>query len=59
MGLNISGHCDEWVALIGNKVVHWNKSFKELVKNLEKNNLLNKVTLTYVRGTNVVLRRKC
>lgn len=59
MGIHISGHCDEWVALIGSKVVDWNKSFNGLVKKLEKNNLLNKVTLTHVSGNNVILKRKC
>ena len=59
MGISISGHCGEWVALIGEKIVDWNTSFNALAKRLEKNNLLNKVTFTHVSGSNVVLKRKC
>jgi len=59
MGIRISGHCDEWVALVGDKIVDWHTSFKTLVKKLERNNLLNKVTLTHVNGNSVILKRKC
>lgn len=48
--LIISGHPDEWVALVGSKVVAANKSFNGLVKQLEAAKLLGKVTVTRVNG---------
>lgn len=53
--LVISGHPDEWVALIGKKVVASNKSFKELVKQLETEKLIGKVTVTRVNGNRMIL----
>jgi hypothetical protein len=53
--LVISGHPDEWVALIGKKVVAANKSFNGLVKQLEAEKLLGKVTVTRVNGNRMIL----
>ncbi len=53
--IKIAGHADEWVALVNNKVVAHSSSFKELARKLEAAKLLNKVIVTHVSGTNIIL----
>jgi len=51
----ISGHPNEWVALVDNTIIASSKTFPELVKKLEAGKLLKKALVTYVRGTYAVL----
>ena len=53
--LTISGHQNQWVALLENKIIVESPFFDELVKKLRAENLLNKVIVTRVRGANAVL----
>ncbi|HLC33252.1 MAG TPA: DUF5678 domain-containing protein [Candidatus Nanoarchaeia archaeon] len=49
--INIKGHANEWVALVGNKVVAANRSFDGLVKKLQEQKLTKKATITRVSGS--------
>jgi len=49
--IEIAGHANEWVALVGNQVVASSKSFGELVKKLQSAKLEKKATVTRVSGT--------
>ena len=53
--VTITGHADQWVALINNVIVASSSSFPALVKILEARKIENKATVTHVSGTNVIL----
>lgn len=55
--LTIVGHLNEWVALIGKKIVASSPLFEDLVKKLQNKKLLNKATVTYVSGSYGVHKR--
>jgi len=48
--LIISGHPDEWVALIDERVVASSKTFERLVQALNDRHLLSRATITHVSG---------
>ena len=53
--VTISGHAEEWVALIGNKIVASSKTFNQLVTKLKEEDLLEKAVVTHISGNHVVL----
>lgn len=52
--INITGHANEWVALVGEKVVASSQSFNGLVKQLKSENLLKKAVVTHVSGNHII-----